>query len=76
VVIGTEMAPMLTVREVAKILHVHPNTVRRWSDRGMIGAVRITCRGDRRFQRQDVSAFLAELHRHNGNQKEALRASG
>jgi excisionase family DNA binding protein len=73
-VIDTTMAPMLTVREVAKILHVHPNTVRRWSDRGMLRATRITHRGDRRFQKQDVSIFLAELHKHNGNEKEIMQA--
>ncbi len=74
--IDTEMAPMLTVREVAKILHVHPNTVRRWSDRGMLRAPRITRRGDRRFQKQDVSTLLAELHKHNGNGKEVMQAWG
>jgi excisionase family DNA binding protein len=56
-----KMRPMLTVREVAWLLHVHPNTVRRWADRGMIRAYRITPRGDRRFRRQDIARFLAEL---------------
>ncbi len=73
-VIDTTMAPMLTIREVAKILHVHPNTVRRWSDRGMLRAARITRRGDRRFQKQDVRIFMAELHKHNGNHKEVMQA--
>lgn len=33
---------MLTVREVALLLHVHPNTLRRWSNNGRIKAYRIT----------------------------------
>jgi excisionase family DNA binding protein len=56
------MGPMLTVREVARLLHVHTNTVRRWSDRGIIKAYRITRRGDRRFRRVDIARFLAEFN--------------
>ena len=52
--------PMLTVREVAEILHIHTNTVRRWSDRGILHAYRIAQRGDRRFRREDIGRFLGE----------------
>ncbi len=57
-----EIRPMLTVREVARLLHIHSNTVRRWSDQGLIRAYRITRRGDRRFRREDIAHFLAELN--------------
>jgi excisionase family DNA binding protein len=59
---GEQMGDMLTVREVARLLHVHPNTLRRWSNSGRITAYRITARGDRRFRREDVARFLAELN--------------
>jgi excisionase family DNA binding protein len=52
---------MLTVREVARIFHVHPNTLRRWSNEGRITACRINPRGDRRFDRSEITRFLAEL---------------
>jgi excisionase family DNA binding protein len=55
-----EVYPMLTVREVAEILHIHTNTVRRWSDRGILPAYRIAQRGDRRFRREDIGRFLGE----------------
>jgi len=61
-VTDNHMGNMLTVREVAGLLHVHPNTLRRWSDAGTIRAYRITSRGDRRFMRQDVARFLDELN--------------
>ena len=66
-----QMGPMLTVREVAQILHIHTNTVRRWTDRGIIRAYRITRRGDRRFRREDIAHFLAELNVHTGDEREA-----
>ena len=58
----SDNGPMLTVREVARLLHIHSNTLRRWSDRGVIRAYRITRRGDRRFRQEDIDRFLAELN--------------
>ena len=66
-----QMGPMLTVREVGRLLHIHSNTVRRWSDRGIIRAYRITLRGDRRFKREDIACFLAELNVDRGNDRKA-----
>jgi excisionase family DNA binding protein len=51
---------MLTARQVAQILNVHINTVRRWDVRGVLKAYRVGPRGDRRFSREDVALFLAE----------------
>ena len=64
-----EIEPMLPVREVARLLHVHSNTLRRWADRGVIRAYRITRRGDRRFRRADIARFLAEINANRGNRK-------
>ena len=49
---------MLTTAEVARLLHVHPNTVRQWSNKGLIRAYRLGTRGDRRFDRKDVERFI------------------
>jgi len=49
---------MLTVQEVADILHVHPNTVRHWSEQGLLKAHRVGPRGDRRFRAEDIDSFL------------------
>jgi excisionase family DNA binding protein len=51
---------MLTVRQVARILNVHINTVRRWDGKGVLKAYRVGPRGDRRFSREDIDIFLAE----------------
>ena len=49
---------LLTTAEAAALLHVHPNTVRHWSNRGILETYRIGPRGDRRFRRRDVDNFL------------------
>jgi excisionase family DNA binding protein len=53
---------MLTVSEVSKLLHVHPNTLRRWADKGMIKSYSVTVRGDRRFMPRDIDQFLTMMN--------------
>lgn len=53
-----QLVTMLTVKEVSKMLHVHSNTLRRWSDQGIIKAYRIGPRGDRRFKINDIITLL------------------
>lgn len=55
-----EMAPspVLTPREAARFLGVHPNTLRRWSDAGLLEAYRVGIAGHRRFKRADLLAYL------------------
>ncbi len=69
VVSNKSIEPMLKVPEVAHLLHVHSNTVRRWADQGLITAYRINRRGDRRFRREDIANFLAELNENGGNKE-------
>ena len=54
-----EIEPMLTTSEVARILSVHINTVRRWSNQGILRSYRIGSRGDRRFKKEDVDNFYS-----------------
>jgi excisionase family DNA binding protein len=51
-------AELLTVSEVSRLLHVHPNTVRLWSNTGLLKSYRIGYRRDRRFRRQDIDSFF------------------
>jgi len=66
--VSNEMTPsMLTVREVSRLLNIHTNTVRRWGDRGILRAYRITNRGDRRFKREDIEDLLTQLNNNGFN---------
>jgi excisionase family DNA binding protein len=57
--------PMLTVKDVARILNIHVNTARRWSDQGILKSYRITRRGDRRFKQEDIASFLSKYNNFN-----------
>ena len=53
----------LTVTKAARLLGVHPNTVRAWSDAGRLRFYRINPRGDRRYRLGDLQRFLAVAER-------------
>jgi len=45
---------LLSIDEVAGILHCHKNTLRNWDKNGFLKAIRIGSRGDRRYKESDV----------------------
>ena len=49
----------LTVTKAARVLGVHPNTIRAWSDAGRLRYYRINPRGDRRYRLGDLQRFMA-----------------
>jgi excisionase family DNA binding protein len=53
---------VMTTSGVASMLHLHINTVRRWSDQGILKGYRIGPRGDRRFMKEDIAKML-DSHR-------------
>ncbi len=52
---------LLNVRDTARALGVHENTVRNWEERGILRAVRLPGSGYRRFSIQDVERLRAEM---------------
>jgi excisionase family DNA binding protein len=55
-----EPSNMLRTGEACRILCIHANTLRRWSEQGTVKAYRVGPRGDRRFRREDIAALLIE----------------
>ncbi len=53
-----DINPMLRTGDVALLMDVSVNTVRRWSSQGILKAYRIGTRGDRRFPRESIMNFL------------------
>lgn len=56
------MKSMMTSKQAAKFLNVHINTVRRWSDQGLLKCCRVGKRKDRRFTEDDMREFLGSNH--------------
>lgn len=54
------MAQLMQVRQTARALGVHENTIRRWEERGLLQAVRLPS-GVRRFRADDVEAMRARM---------------
>lgn len=56
------MKDMLTIQQVAAVLMVHPQTVRRWVDEGRLSAVDVSGTGSRRrslrIKTEDLLAFV------------------
>jgi diguanylate cyclase (GGDEF)-like protein/excisionase family DNA binding protein len=50
----------LSVTKAARLLGVHPNTIRAWGDQGRLTFLRINERGDRRYRLGDLQRFLAD----------------
>lgn len=51
---------LLRTGDVARLLNIHANTVRRWSRNGILKAYRIGPRGDRRFVESEINRFFHE----------------
>ena len=51
---------LLSVSQAARLLGVHANTIRAWTDAGRLTAYRINERGDRRYRSSDVGSLLVE----------------
>lgn len=54
------MSGLMQVREAARALDVHENTLRRWEQRGLVQAVRLPS-GVRRFRPEDIEALRAQM---------------
>ncbi len=45
---------LLTIREAARMINVHPNTLRNWERDGKLQTVRIGARRDRRYPKNII----------------------
>jgi len=59
---------LLTTSKVAGMLGVHSNTVRRWTNEGLLPVYRIGPRRDRRVKKSDIDKFLQE-HKQGASQE-------
>ena len=55
------MTTLLQVRQAARALGVHENTLRRWEEKGLLHAVRLPS-GVRRFDAREIEAVRARMY--------------
>ena len=55
---NTSTTNLLPLREVARILKVHKETLRRWDNSGKLKAIRIGNRKDRKYRAEDIIPLL------------------
>lgn len=56
----TNKIKLLRIREVAEMLGVNPETLRRWDREGRLKAVIVSKRGDRRYKPEDIQKFIEQ----------------
>jgi len=49
---------LLTIKQVSEALNVHANTLRNWERQGLITAIRIGNRKDRRYDPKEISRVM------------------
>ncbi len=54
------MEELLTLKEAAQILKVHPNTLRLWDKNDILKAIRIGVKRVRRYKKEDIERFIKE----------------
>lgn len=49
---------LIKLSEAAKLLNVHPQTLRAWDKKAILKAIRFGERGDRRYKKEDIEKLL------------------
>ncbi len=55
-----ELPELLTIKEAAHLINVHPNTLRNWDKMGKISVLRVGDRRDRRFTKASIAGLVLE----------------
>jgi putative resolvase len=55
-----KLPPYLTITQAARLLQVHPNTLRNWDKNGVLKPIRIGIRGLRRYKREILLNYLKQ----------------
>lgn len=54
------LPPLLKLSEAAQLLNLSPWTLRNWDKKGIIVALRMGARKDRRYKKEDILRVLQE----------------
>jgi excisionase family DNA binding protein len=71
-----EDSKILTIEEAARFLKVSKISLRRWTNTGRLRCFRVGVRGERRFAKTELEAFLAQKGVHRGHSTNATAVDG
>jgi len=54
----TKLPELITLKEAAEILKVHPNTLRIWDKKGILKAVCFGQRKERKYKKEDILRLI------------------
>lgn len=54
----TKKDEIITLAEACGMLNLHPNTLRKWDNKGFLKAIRFGTRKDRRYKKSDILKLL------------------
>jgi len=54
----TDLPDVLTLQQACDVLNCHPNTLRKWDNKGLLKAMRFGTRRDRRYRKSDILKLL------------------
>jgi excisionase family DNA binding protein len=60
-----DLPELVTLKDACDMLSCHPNTLRMWDEKGILKAVRIGQRKDRRYRKEDLIKFLESTNPKN-----------
>jgi len=55
---NSDIPELITLQEAARILKVHPNTLRIWDKKGILKAVRFGQRKERKYKKEDILRLI------------------
>ncbi|MDD2656169.1 MAG: MerR family transcriptional regulator [Patescibacteria group bacterium] len=55
----TKREKLLTIKQVASILNVHLETLRRWDNAGNLKSIRVSSKGHRRYRKSEIEKLIS-----------------
>lgn len=58
---------ILTLQQACDVLNCHPNTLRKWDNKGTLKALRFGARRDRRYKKNDILKLIDQRNGRKSN---------
>lgn len=63
----SNLPDILTLQQASDVLNCHPNTLRKWDNKGLLKAIRFGARRDRRYRKTDILKLINQQNGRKSN---------